>query len=129
MQVIIWGVTIVRADAPAGETILWGLRFWAAMLPIAGAWCSVAVLMSSIARAPMIALLMTGATFFILFFAGLVIGKGGDVQWLRYLYPNNFDSWIISGVPEHVFGGLGVCFCFMVVTSALGATTLATRDV
>jgi ABC-type multidrug transport system ATPase subunit/ABC-type transport system involved in multi-copper enzyme maturation permease subunit len=109
MQLMIWGVTIVRADAPAGETVLWGLRFWATSLPISGAWCGIAILMSSLSRTPMISLLMTGAVFFLLFFVGFVIGKGGDVaplpvsQQLRRLDPEpqaRADARGDRGVPR-----------------------------
>jgi ABC-type transport system involved in multi-copper enzyme maturation permease subunit len=129
MQLIIWGVTISRAEAPAGETILWGLRFWAVSLPITGAWCGIATLASSLTRSPMLSLLATGATFFVLFFAGFVIGKGGDVAWLRFLYPNNFDAWIMSSNHERMFEGLGVCFAYIIGTGGLGAFVFSQRDV
>ena len=129
MQVIIWGVTIVRAEAPAGETILWGLRFWAVSLPITGAWCGIATLASSLTRSPLLSLLATGATFFLLFFAGFVFGKGGDVEALRFLYPNNFDAWIMSSNHERMFEGLGVCFAYIIGTGGLGAFVFSQRDV
>jgi len=129
MQLMIWGVTIVRADAPAGETILWGLRFWATSLPITGAWCGVATLASSLFRTPMLSLLATGATFFLLFFVGYIIGKGGDVAAVRYLYPNNFDAWIMSAKPERMLEGIGVCLAYILVTSGIGSWVFMQRDV
>jgi ABC-type transport system involved in multi-copper enzyme maturation permease subunit len=129
MQMIIWAVTIARADAPAGETVLWGLRFWAASLPITGAWCGVATLASSLFRVPMLSLLATCATFFVLFIGGLVIGKGGDIAWARFLYPNNFDGWIIGGNHERMLEGLGVCLAYIVVTTGIGSAVLMQRDV
>jgi len=129
MQLIIWTVTIVRADAPAGETIAWGLRFWATSLPITGAWCGMATLTSSLARTPMLSLLTTSVVFFLLFFAGFVIGKGGDVMPLRFLYPNNFDAWIVSAKPERVLEGLGVCVAYILVTVGAGSALFVQRDV
>jgi ABC-type transport system involved in multi-copper enzyme maturation permease subunit len=129
MQVLIWGVTIVRADAPAGETLVWGLRFWATSLPITGAWCGIATLASSLFKTPMLSLLATGATFFILFFVGFIVGKGGDVWYLRYLYPNNFDGWILSVKPERMLEGLGVCLAYIVGTFGIGSFVFAQRDV
>ena len=129
MQLMIWGVTIVRADAPPGETMLWGLRFWATSLPITGAWCGIATLTGSLARAPMLSLLATGGTFFLLFFVGYVIGKGGDVAALRYLYPNNFDAWILSAKHDRMAEGLGVCLAYIVGTGGLGSWIFTQRDV
>jgi len=129
MQLIIWGVTIIRADAPPSETLGWGLRFWATSLPISGAWCGLATLTGSLFRTPILGLLTTGALFFLLFFAGYVIGKGADVAWLRYLYPNNFDAMIMSPKPEKVLQGVGMCLAFIVGSSALGATIFQKRDV
>jgi len=129
MQILIWAVTIARAEAPAGETILWGLRFWATSLPITGAWCGIAILASSLFRTPMLSLLATGATFFVLFFTGFVIGKWGDVAYLRYLYPNNFDAWIMSGKNDQMLEGVGVCLAFIAVTSGVGGFVFNQRDV
>ncbi len=129
MQLMIWGVTIARADAPAGETVLWGIRFWATSLPITGAWCGVATLASSLFRSPMLSLLTTAAVFFLLFFAGFVIGKGADVLPLSFLYPNNFDAWLLSPKPLRVLEGLGVCLSYMLAAVGLGAMVLSQRDV
>jgi ABC-type transport system involved in multi-copper enzyme maturation permease subunit len=129
MQVIIWGVTIVRAEAPAAETIQWGLRFWAASLPITGAWCGVATLTSSLFRTPMLSLLGTCATFFALFFTGLVIGKWVEVMPMRFLYPNNFDGLIVGGTHTQSLEGLGVCLAYILLTTGLGSVILTERDV
>jgi len=129
MQLMIWGVTIVRADAPAGETIAWGVRFWVTSLPITGAWCGLATLTSSLARSPMLSLLTTSVVFFLLFFMGFIIGKWGDVAPLRYLYPNNFDGWILSSNPQRVLEGLGVCVAYMLFTIGLGSLLFSQRDV
>jgi ABC-type transport system involved in multi-copper enzyme maturation permease subunit len=129
MQVLIWGVTIVRADAPPLETMSWGLRFWATSLPITGAWCGLATLTGSLFRTPILGLLTTGALFFVLFFAGYVIGKGADVAWLRCLYPNNFDGWIMSPKPERMLEGVAACTAFILGSGAIGATVFQQRDV
>jgi ABC-type transport system involved in multi-copper enzyme maturation permease subunit len=129
MQMIIWGVTMARGDAPAAETISWGLRFWATSLPISGAWCGVATLTSSIFRTPMLSLLTTGGVFFLLFFVGFIIGKGADVTALRYFYPNNFDAWIMSAKRDQMLQGLGACLGYIVLTTGIGSWALVERDV
>jgi ABC-type transport system involved in multi-copper enzyme maturation permease subunit len=129
MQLMIWVVTISNGEAPSGETIEWGLRFWATSLPITGAWCGVAVLVSSLAKTPMLSLLGTVASFLMLFILGLVFGRGRDVEAMKYLYPNNFDGWIMSANHAHMMEGLGACLVYIVGTYALGAYILTTRDV
>ena len=129
MQLIVWGVTILRGEAPAADTLAWGFRFWAASLPITGAWCGIATLVSSLFKAPMLSLLGTCAVFFLLFFTGLIIGKAGDVTFLKYLYPNNFDGWIISAKREQMLEGLGVCLAYIMLTTGVGATIFTQRDV
>jgi ABC-type transport system involved in multi-copper enzyme maturation permease subunit len=129
MQVLIWAVTIVRADAAPGETIQWGLRFWVTSLPITGAWCGIATLVSSLFRAPMLSLLATGSTFFVLFFLGLVIGKAGEHAPFVYFYPNNFDAWILSPKHDRMLEGVGVCLAFILGTSGIGSWVFLQRDV
>jgi ABC-type transport system involved in multi-copper enzyme maturation permease subunit len=129
MQVIIWAVTISRGDATASETFTWGLRFWATSLPITGAWCSVATLTSSVFRTPMLSLLTTGGVFFLLFFVGFVLGKWGDIAYLHYFYPNNFDGMILSADRNQTLQGLGVCFAYIVLLTGIGSWTLVERDV
>jgi ABC-type transport system involved in multi-copper enzyme maturation permease subunit len=129
MQALIWLVTIVRAEATPADTLSWGLRFWLVSLPITGAWCGLATLTGSLFRVPMLSLLTTGGTFFVLFFLGYIIGKGADVSYLRFLYPNNFDAWMLSGKSERVLEGVGVCVAYMLVTSGAGAAVFMQRDV
>jgi ABC-type transport system involved in multi-copper enzyme maturation permease subunit len=148
MHAIIWGVMIVRADASATEVLSWGVRFWLTSLPITGAWCAIATLIGSFFKTPMVGLLITCGTFFVMFFVGFIIPnwmasvedmstKGtavvehasNAVIALRFLYPNTLDAWLMSPELQHVLGGLGVFLGYALATCAGGSLVFARRDV
>jgi ABC-type transport system involved in multi-copper enzyme maturation permease subunit len=139
MHAIVWSVMIARGDAAAGATFSWGLRFWLIVVLIAGAWCAIGTLVGSFFRTPMVGLLLTCAAFFAMFFVGFIIpnaSAGTDpeeaskaVVFLRFLYPNTLDAWLLSPEPQRVLAGLGVCATYAVVASILGAFAFARRDV
>jgi ABC-type transport system involved in multi-copper enzyme maturation permease subunit len=155
MHAIVWAVMIARVDAPASDTLTWGLRFWLISLPITGAWCAVATLIGSFFRTPMVGLLLTCAAFFVMFFVGFVLANayaGIDAAqaaqaakaidaanavheeskalvFLRFLYPNSLDAWLLSQEPQRVLAGLGVTVFYAVATCLGGSLAFAKRDV
>lgn len=139
MHAVVWLVMIVRVDAPAAMTLGWGVRFWVVEVLVAGAWCAVATLISSLSRTPMVALLLTCAAFFVMFFVGFIIpNANASVEpedasrvevFLRFLYPNSIDSWLLSPEPRRLLLGLGVCAVYAIAASALGSFAFARRDV
>lgn len=153
MHGIVWIVMIGRVDATATETLTWGIRFWLVSLPITGAWCAVSTLIGSFFRTPMVGLLLTCAAFFVMFFVGFVLANayGGvdaaeaarhaadaartipeeakTLTFLRFLYPNSLDAWLLSAEPQRVLAGLGVTGFYAVATCLGGSFAFAQRDV
>ncbi len=129
MHALIWSITIARGEASASDTLSWGLRFYAVSLPIMGAWCGIATLVSSFFRTPFLSLLLTCAVFFALFFAGALIGRTKQIEPLQWLYPNTFDGWMLSPNTQHAVLGLVVTLGFAAVTTAVGAVVFTWRDV
>jgi ABC-type transport system involved in multi-copper enzyme maturation permease subunit len=129
MHALIWAVTIARADATASETLAWGVRFYLISLPISGAWCGIATLIASLLRTPILALLLTCATFFTLFFAGVIVGRNIHNEVLQAIYPNSYDAWMLSTSPTHALGGLAITLAFAAVSTAAGAFVFSQRDV
>jgi ABC-type transport system involved in multi-copper enzyme maturation permease subunit len=130
MHALIWGLTMVKSSggmAPA-DTLLWGIRFWAVTLPISAAWCGIATLIGSQFRAPMIALLVTFATFFVLWICD-AIGEVGNIKALTYIYPNTYDAWLLSPKFDKVALGALICMAFGVVTTGAGTFLFTRRDV
>ncbi len=129
MHALFWAVTIGRAEATAAETLSWGGLFYLISLPISAAWCGLATLIGSLFRTPILALLITCASFFTLFIAGFVVGRSTDNTILRGVYPNSYDSWMLSTNLNHALGGLGVVLAYALVTIVAGAFIFSMRDV
>jgi ABC-type transport system involved in multi-copper enzyme maturation permease subunit len=139
MHAIVWLVIIARADAGAADTLAWGVGFWLVEALIAGIWCAIATLVGSFFRTPMLALVLTCAVFFALFFAGFVLpnakagvepeGASDPVGLLRLLYPNSLDAWLLSPEPRRVVSGIAVCLLYSAAASLFGSLVFARRDV
>ena len=76
-------------------------------LPISLVWCGIAQLVGSQFRAPILSLLVTFGSFFVLWI-GFVAGASGKVPPLLYLYPNVYDTWLLHPHPDRLFEGLGI---------------------
>jgi ABC-type transport system involved in multi-copper enzyme maturation permease subunit len=154
MHFIVWTVMVARADASASQTMSWGIQFWLTSLPVTGAWCAVATFVGSLFKTPIMALLMTSAVFFLMFFVGFVVANAHTVASvdqmnaqlngqrpsvaeqtsnvviaLRFLYPNSLDAWLLSPQPPRVLVGLGVFVAYAVATCFGGSLLFARRDV
>lgn len=136
---IVWIGVIARGDAPVAAALAWGLRFWLVVVLIAGAWCAIATLIGSFFRTPTVALLLTCAAFFVMFLVGFILpypNAGADPAdaskiwvFLRFLYPNSLDGWLLSPDPQRCVSGLGVCAVYAIAGSLLGSFAFARRDV
>jgi ABC-2 type transport system permease protein len=153
MHVIVWAVMIARVDAPASETLSWGIRFYLVSLPITGAWCAVSTLIGSFFKTPMVGLLLTCAAFFVMFFVGFVLAnayagleaakvaqqaadaarpfgeESRGLTLLRFLYPNSLDTWLLSQEPQRVLAGVGVALVYAMGSCVGGSFAFARRDV
>jgi ABC-type transport system involved in multi-copper enzyme maturation permease subunit len=129
MHSLIWVVTIARGEATTAETLHWGVRFFLVSLPIGAAWCGIATLISSFLRTPVLALLLTCATFFMLFFVGAIVGRSSHNETLQLVYPNSYDAWILSPDLQRAVAGVAIMVGFALVTTVVGAFVFSTRDV
>lgn len=128
MHVLIWIVAVARGGSTAADTISWGVRFFLVTVPISAAWTGTALLVSSQFRTPIVALLVTFATFFALWIVD-GIGEVGEIKPLTYIYPNTYDAWLLSPHPERAAVGALVCLGMAALTTAAGAMIFAQRDV
>jgi ABC-type transport system involved in multi-copper enzyme maturation permease subunit len=127
VHLLIWGIMIARGE-PAGAVIEWGPRLWAVTLPISLVWCGIAQLVGSQFRQPILSLLLTFGSFFVLWI-GFVAGASGKVPPLLYFYPNAYDTWLLHPHPDRLFEGLGICLASAALYVAAGAAIFARRDV
>lgn len=136
MHLLIWIVCTVRGEAPVGQIVSWGVRFWFASMPIFGVWCAVAVLISSLMRVPILALLTTAAVYFFwwLSYIPFWVGNHADgpesgampaPRAILYFFPNFYDRFMLSPQAGPFLVGLAVLFGFsallLTATSALFA--------
>lgn len=129
MQIVVWAVCIARGEASASVTLSWGFRFWLISLPIGAAWCGLALLVGSLFKTPFLALLTICASFFGLWFVhivGAVAGAGHVTDWL---YPNAYDSYMLSPRPDRVAIGAVAGLLFAALSVGAGSTIFAKRDV
>src|SRR5207249_987603 len=118
MHAFIWILVVARGDATFGTTLAWGLRFWAVTLPISAAWCGIATLVGSLFRSPILALLVTFASFFVLWLAWIIGGVSG-AEPMMYAYPNFYEEWLLSPRIERAGLGLAACVAFAAATFSM----------
>ena len=142
MHALIWIVCMARGEAPVGDILSWGFRFWIASMPILGMWCAVSVFISSLMRIPIVALLTTAAIFFVwwLIYFPFWVSSHGDIPQsptdplphpsaILYIFPNFYDRFILSPQIGPFITGLAVCFGFAAAMLAASSALFAKRDV
>ncbi len=128
MDLCMWIVAVVKGEA-LGATMSWGVRFWLVSLPISAVWCAIATLVGSLFRTPIMALLVTLSTFFAVWLFGFAIGRGADIHWMTYIYPNRYDAMLLSPRIENAGAGLGICAGFAAMLTAAGIALFQRRDI
>ncbi len=133
-------VALVRGYVTPWELLIWGTRFWFVSFVIAGVWAAIATLISSCFRAPILALLTTFATFFVMWLFGLsglisrlrdasVTGVVKEMSWYEYFYPNAYDTLLLSSEMTKVLTSLVILIAVVGVTSAAGSLLFERRDI
>ncbi len=128
VHTLIWVVCIARGEAPAGTTLGWGIRFWLLTLPMSAAWCAIATFVSSLFKSPIIALLVTFASFFILFMFWLV-GGVTHADALMYVYPNHYEDMLVNPRLDRLMTGLACCLGMAALYIGGGSYLFTKRDV
>lgn len=137
MHALIWIVCTARGEAPFGDIVGWGFRFWCASMPILGMWCAVSIFISSLMRMPLIALLTTAGVFFVWWLVYIPFWVGGhndpDIintpSPILYIFPNFYDRFLLSPQIGPFLTGLAVCFGFAAAMLAASSALFAKRDV
>jgi ABC-type transport system involved in multi-copper enzyme maturation permease subunit len=140
IQAMADGVALTRGYIGWGDLPMWGARFWMVGVLIAGAWVAIATLLSASMRSPAGALLTTFAAFFALWIAGAVGGvarvsrvvtgeASSPMRWFEYLYPNSYDSLLLSPEATRVMAGAGALVGFVVLAIVAGSAMFEARDV
>ena len=131
---------VARGYASFGDLASWGIRFWLVTVIIAGAWAVIATFVSSLFRSPILALLTTFATFFVMWLFGVVglverlregtmSGIMKEMSWYEYLYPNAYENMLLSPDTPKALTALAVLLGFVAVMTTAGSFVFARRDV
>jgi ABC-type transport system involved in multi-copper enzyme maturation permease subunit len=140
IQTIAGAVAFTRGYVTPGELLSWSPRFWIVSVLIAGAWAAIATLVSSLFRTPVVALLTTFATFFVLWVFGLSadISRARELvttqvldtkmRWYEYLYPNAYKTMLLDPEGNKVLVAGALLIGFAVCATAAGALLFERRD-
>jgi len=140
LNVIAGSVALAKGYVTVGQLLGWGTRFWLVGLVIAGAWAAIGTFVSSLFKQPMLSLLTTFATFFVLWLFGLggfiarakatyETGITQDMSWYEYLYPNAYDTMLLSPQPSKVLLATGILLGFVAFVIAAGSLLFSKRDI
>jgi ABC-type transport system involved in multi-copper enzyme maturation permease subunit len=141
INVVANGFALAKGFVTAGQVVSWGVRFWLIAFLIAGAWAAIATFISSCFKTPILSLLTTFGTFFVLWLFGIVgflsrfAGDGSEaralerMRWYEYVYPNAYDSMLLSPEAGKVFLGLAILLGFVALVTAGGALLFQSKDI
>jgi hypothetical protein len=143
LDLIAGAVVLANGFATPRQLLAVGLRCWVVAWIIAGAWAAIATFVSACFRTPILALLTTFAAFFVLWLCGVGstlsrtapgVGEGAGTgavwpPWCAYLYPNSYDSLLLSADASRVAEGVGVILGFVLLVAIAGSVLLRWRDV
>jgi ABC-type transport system involved in multi-copper enzyme maturation permease subunit len=140
LNVIAGTVAASRGYVTVGQLMTWGMRFWLVAVVIGGSWAVIATFISSCFRQPILSLLTTFVAFFVMWAVSLVgffvrardtieTGVQKDMAWYEYLYPNTYDTLLLSNETTKVLTALGVLIGFVVLANAAGAALFQRRDI
>jgi ABC-type transport system involved in multi-copper enzyme maturation permease subunit len=140
MNAIAGCVVLGRGYVTVGQLIFWGFRFWFVAFVIAGAWCSLAILVSASFRTPMLSLLATAGTFWSVGIFGAVaagarrsdaLARGivRGMNWYEYMYPNAYDMPLMSPERTKVFAAMGLMAVFIGAVTSIAVYLFQRRDI
>ena len=140
INVVAGTVVAVRGYVTVTQLLTWGVRFWFVAALIAGTWAALASFISSCFRTPILSLLTTFVTFFVMWMVSLIgfvarardmleTGVQKDMAWYEYLYPNSYDTLLIQPEVTKFLTALGVLLGFVLVANAAGAALFQRRDI
>jgi ABC-type transport system involved in multi-copper enzyme maturation permease subunit len=136
-------VTAIKGYVTIGQVLRWVPMFWLVAFVISGAWAAIATFISSCFRTPILALLTTFGTFFVMWIPGFIgfiarlvsppsdeladVGNGMD--WYDYLYPNSYDTLLLDPAASRTLVGFTILIAFIVIWTAGASFLFQRRDI
>jgi len=152
LDLIVDVVAVAKGVVTGHELLVFAPRSWLVAFLIAGAWAAIATFISSCFRQPIVALLTTFGTFFVLWVVSAVgsalrlrevliaAAAAADtpdappphlpaMHWYEYLYPNNYKELLLSPESKSVVIGLMLVLAYVIVAIAGGSVLFRRRDI
>jgi ABC-type transport system involved in multi-copper enzyme maturation permease subunit len=152
LDLIVNVVAVAKGVVTGHELLAWGPRSWLVAFLIAGAWAAIATFISSCFRQPIVALLTTFGTFFVLWvlsavgaalrvrevlLAAAAMSDTPDahppplppMHWYEYLYPNNYKELLLSPESKSVVIGLMLVLAYVIAAIVGGSVLFRRRDI
>jgi ABC-type transport system involved in multi-copper enzyme maturation permease subunit len=152
LDLIVDVVAVAKGVVTGHELLVFGPRSWLVAFLIAGAWAAIATFISSCFRQPIVALLTTFGTFFVLWVLSavgsalrlrevlLAAAAAADtpdappphlpaMHWYEYLYPNNYKELLLSPESKTVVIGLMLVLAYVIVAIVGGSVLFRRRDI
>jgi ABC-type transport system involved in multi-copper enzyme maturation permease subunit len=146
LDAIVCSVALAKGYVGFVDLLRWGARYWVVAFLLAGPWAAIAILVSSLTRQPIAALLSTFGLFFLMWIPNAVGGalrarealihaqETGTapvlppMSWYEYLYPNNFDQMLLGPDGAKVLTALLVLLGFVAAVAVGGSLAFSKRD-
>jgi ABC-type transport system involved in multi-copper enzyme maturation permease subunit len=129
LHALVWILAVTRGGVSSSVGFGWGIHLWLVTLPINAAWCGYATFIGSQFRSPILSLLVTFASFFVMWVLGLIGMVAETVKWIGYVYPNTFEDWMLSPHADRVSEGAAICVGMCVLMASIGAVLFTRKDV
>jgi ABC-type transport system involved in multi-copper enzyme maturation permease subunit len=140
IHVLADGVAFAHGYVTLAQLFTWSVRFWLVGVLIAGAWAAIATFISALFRAPVVALMTTFAVFFGLWLCGTIAFASRTMKdlttditsappWYEYLYPNAYDSMLLSPDAGKAVTATVVLVGFVAIVMVGGSVLFQRRDV
>jgi ABC-type transport system involved in multi-copper enzyme maturation permease subunit len=129
LHLVVWVMTAVRGEAPAGAIASWGARFWLFSVAQAAAYAGLTTLVSSLFRTPNVALFSGAALVFSLGLANTIFGLIAATAPLTWAFPGTYEGLLVSPDPLRVVGGIALLVLWGGACVAAAAEITRRRDI
>ncbi len=129
LHALVWILAVTRGGVSSSVGFGWGFHLWLITLPISAAWCGFATFIGSQFKSPILALLVTFASFFVMWVLGLIGMVAESAKWIGYVYPNTFEDWMLSPHADRVSEGAAICVGMGILLATAGAVLFTRKDV
>jgi ABC-type transport system involved in multi-copper enzyme maturation permease subunit len=106
LHATVWSIVLAQGRDEPSLILAWGLRLWLFSVAAAAASVGLTTLVSSLFRAPTVALFVGIAALFLLWLANKLLGLSPSTQALTWGFPATYEMLLVSAAPLRALGGV-----------------------